>query len=44
MGSRTTALASVKLGRHYIGSEISDKYVSMANEKIRIEQSQLKLF
>lgn len=44
MGSGTTALACVKLGRHYIGSEISEKYVSMANEKIRIEKSQLTLF
>ena len=44
MGSGTTALACVKLGRHYIGSEISEKYVSMANEKIKIEQSQLTLF
>ena len=44
MGSGTTALASVKLGRQYIGSEISEKYVSMANEKIKIEQSQLTLF
>ena len=44
MGSGTTALACVKLGRHYIGSEISEKYVSMANDKLRIEQSQLKLF
>lgn len=44
MGSGTTALASVKLGRQYIGSEISEKYVSMAKEKIKIEQSQLTLF
>ena len=44
MGSGTTALASVKLGRQYIGSEISEKYVQMANEKIKIEQSQLTLF
>lgn len=44
IGSGTTALACVRLGRHYIGSEISEKYVSMANEKIRIEESQLKLF
>ena len=44
MGSGTTALACVRLGRHYIGSEISEKYVSMANEKVRIEESQLKLF
>ena len=44
MGSGTTALASVKLGRQYIGSEISEKYVQMANDKIKIEQSQLTLF
>ena len=44
MGSGTTALASIKLGRHYIGSEISEKYVQMANEKIRIEKSQPTLF
>ena len=44
MGSGTTALASIKLGRHYIGSEISEKYVQMANEKIKIEKSQPTLF
>ena len=44
MGSGTTALASVKLGRQYIGSEISEKYVQMANEKIKIEKSQPTLF
>ena len=44
MGSGTTALASMKLGRHYIGSEISEKYVSMANDRIRLEQAQLRLF
>ena len=44
MGSGTTALASIKLGRHYIGSEISEKYVQMANDKIKIEKSQPTLF
>ena len=44
MGSGTTALASIKLGRHYIGSEISERYVQMANDKIKIEKSQLTLF
>lgn len=44
MGSGTTALAAVKLGRHYIGSEISEKYIQMAEEKIKLEQSELKLF
>lgn len=44
MGSGTTALASMKLGRHYIGSEISEKYVAMANDRILLEQAQLRLF
>ena len=44
MGSGTTALACVRLGRHYIGSEISEKYVLMANKKIKTEKQQLKLF
>ena len=44
MGSGTTALASVKLGRHYIGSEISEKYCRMARKRIQQEESQLRLF
>jgi DNA modification methylase len=34
MGSGTTAVACKKLGFHFIGSEISDKQVKWANERI----------
>lgn len=44
MGSGTTALAAAMLGRHYVGSDISEKYIKMAESKIQTERSQLKLF
>lgn len=46
MGSGTTALAACKIGggRKYIGSEISEKYVQMANKRIETETQQLELF
>jgi len=44
MGSGTTAVASIKEGRNYIGSEISSKYVEIAEKRISAEDSQLKLF
>lgn len=34
MGSGTTALVAIKLGRHYYGAEISPDYVELANERI----------
>lgn len=34
MGSGTTAVAAIRTGRNYIGSEISDEYVAIANERI----------
>lgn len=34
MGSGTTAVACKKHGRNYIGSEISQKYVDIANERL----------
>jgi DNA modification methylase len=34
MGSGTTAIASIKSQRNFIGSEISDEYVTLANERI----------
>ncbi|MHA2377110.1 MAG: DNA methyltransferase, partial [Candidatus Thorarchaeota archaeon] len=43
-GSGTTAVAAIRTGRHYIGIEISEEYCSIARERIRIEQSQLRLF
>lgn len=45
IGSGTTALSALKVGGiNYIGSEISEAYCEMANEKIRNYQSQLTLF
>lgn len=38
MGSGTTAVAALKNGRHYIGIEISQEYVDLANERIENER------
>lgn len=43
MGSGSTAIACIRSDRHYIGIELEQKYVDIANERIRIEQAQLKL-
>jgi site-specific DNA-methyltransferase (adenine-specific) len=34
MGSGTTAKAAIELGRNFIGSELSENYVKLANERI----------
>lgn len=44
MGSGTTALMAARLQRNYIGSEISQDYVQMAEKRILEEIRQLKLF
>lgn len=44
MGSGTTALMATKMKRNYIGSEISQAYVDMANKRIKDETRQLSLF
>ena len=44
MGSGTTAVAALQLCRKYIGFEISQEYVDIANERIAAETSQLSLF
>lgn len=44
MGSGTTALMAAKMNRNYIGSEISQTYVDMANKRIKEETRQLTLF
>lgn len=44
MGSGTTAIACIKNERLYIGSEISKKYCEIANERIKIEKMNKKLF
>ena len=37
MGSGTTAVAAKELGRQYIGYDTSEKYVNLANERLRQE-------
>lgn len=44
MGSGTTALCSLREGCFYLGSEISHKYVEMAESRIKLETQQLTLF
>ncbi len=44
MGSGTTAVAAIQLDRKYIGSEISEKYVNIANKRIKPYINQTKLF
>jgi len=44
MGSGTTAVAAHKLDRDWIGSEISKKYVDIANNRLRPILNQTKLF
>ncbi len=35
MGSGQTAIASLKSNRHYVGYEIDEKYVALANKRIK---------
>ena len=44
MGSGTTAVAAHKLDRQWIGSEISKKYVDIANNRLQPILNQTKLF
>jgi DNA modification methylase len=37
MGSGQTAIAALKTGRHYVGYEINQQYVELANTRIRTE-------
>ncbi len=46
MGSGTTAVAALKLNRHFYGCDINPEYVKLANERIekaRLEMAQLEL-
>jgi site-specific DNA-methyltransferase (adenine-specific) len=43
LGSGTTAVAALRTGRRFIGMEISQDYVNLANKRIRAEMNQLKL-
>jgi len=42
-GSGTACLASVKDGRHYIGYDIEEKYIQLANQRIKQHASQRTL-
>lgn len=44
MGSGTTAIACIRANRHFLGFELDKKYFDIAQERIKQEQSQLKLF
>jgi len=44
LGSGTTAVAAKKLGRHFLGFEIEQKYVDVANERIALVEAQSNLF
>lgn len=43
MGSGTTAIAAIKSNRHFIGYEINQEYVKLANERIKELLSQKKI-
>ena len=38
IGSGSTAIAALQLGRHYIGIDISDEYVDLSSRRIRDTQ------
>ncbi len=41
VGSGTTALAAIELGRHYVGIDVSEEYVAIARERIAVAQIRL---
>ena len=43
-GSGTACLAALKSGRNYIGYDIDEKYVELANDRIKRYSSQTRLF
>lgn len=44
MGTGTTAVASLSLGRNYGGAEINEKYIDIANQRIINAQKQMQIF
>jgi len=44
LGSGTTAVAALKLGRHFLGFEISPEYCRIARERIARVEAQPNLF
>ena len=44
LGSGTTAVAAKKLGRHFLGFEISPEYCKIAEERIALVEMKPTLF
>ena len=44
LGSGTTAVAALKLGRHFLGFEISEEYCKIARARIALVENQPTLF
>jgi len=44
MGSGTTGVAALKLGRKFIGIELSPKYFAIAKERCKEWENQQRLF
>ncbi len=44
LGSGTTAVAAKKLGRHFLGFEISPEYCEIARKRIALVEAQPSLF
>jgi DNA modification methylase len=44
LGSGTTAVAALKLGRHFLGFEIEPRYVEIARQRIALVEAQPNLF
>lgn len=42
-GSGTTCLSALKSGRHYVGYDIEEKYIELANERIKLYTDQIRL-
>jgi DNA modification methylase len=41
VGSGTTALSAIQLGRHFVGIDVSEEYIQLANQ--RVFEKQIKL-
>ncbi len=44
IGSGTTAAVAQALGRDYIGIDLNPKYLTMAHQRVKVEQSKMVLF
>jgi site-specific DNA-methyltransferase (adenine-specific) len=44
IGSGTTALSAINLGRKFLGFDVSNVYVNLAKKRIKEEANQIKLF